>query len=110
MNKLLEAVLKIELENVNVDVTEDKIWYTKKGDTLKSYVPTCKFMLMCKKWAYAIDEYIIETGLDYANLFDRYSCSDSDPIIILTAATEPEVVFKACNWIIDKRRINESNK
>ncbi len=58
----------------------------------------------CKMWAYSLDEYVVESGLSngeaYANIYGRYSCSDSEPEETMVEDTEPEAVFKACEWIL----------
>ena len=58
---------------------------------------------LCKQWAYSVDEYNMESGLDSVYLFDRYSCADDDPVEIFSADTEPEAIFKATQWIYNKR-------
>jgi len=60
----------------------------------------------CKKWAYKLDEWIIESGVTeeaYANLYGRYSCSDDEPIETFSEDTEVGAIFKAAQWILDNK-------
>ena len=62
----------------------------------------------CKEWAANVDGWVLESGLNYVNVFranvsERYSCTDDEPLKVFTADTEPEAIFQACAWIKEQK-------
>ena len=96
-NELLGAVLNIEFSEAGFAPDGYSDFHHMKKYNIHELAHKCK------KWAYDIDEYLLESALDYVNLFNRYACSDSEPDGIFTADTEPEAIFKACQWILDNK-------
>ena len=113
MKKLLEAVLGVNVVEVSKKDFTSKIWYTRKGDSLKSWTETCTFVIKCKEYAWK-NGYSISTSIKFGpnkewliqyetadEYIDRVSKEDAlagEPNIsdYLSTNTEAEGVFKAC--------------
>ncbi len=99
-NELLSKVLKTEVKALELWNDNSIRYFAPKDYIINIYELANK----CKEWALNLDEYSIESGLTwgegYVNLFGRYSCSDSEPDEIFVEDTEPEAIFKACEYIL----------
>ena len=60
---------------------------------------------MCKEWAYS-REYLIDSRVTQSGacrLFTSPISEKKDVERVFTAKTEPEAIFKACEWILDNQ-------
>ena len=99
--ELLNAVLGNISEIYNIKIANNTLFYGTEGYI--NEINVYELVHKCKKWAYKEDEWIIESGLDYANLFGRHSCTDDAPIKVFDGQTEAEAIFKACQWILENK-------
>ena len=74
-------------------------------------VPLTYLAHKCKEWAFNLDENVIqsgtvESGTGYAEVYSRYRTADSEPDKVFGSSndTETEAIFKACKWIMNKKK------
>ena len=100
--ELLAEVLfsRQKLEWVSKKSNANFLYYKEDNLNGESNINIYELMYLCKQWAYKADEYVIDSGMEYALLYDRYACSDDEPNYTFNANTEPEAVFEASQYIL----------
>lgn len=112
--ELLNAVYPDELSIVNADsiscrlkesqlIVKCKYLHTKLRPTF--YYNIYELAHKCKEWALNLGYILYSTIYGYECYIDSRSFIDNTPIRFL-AGSEPEAIFKACQWILD----NKDNK
>ena len=99
MLKLLNRVLKKDIVSYE-EISGGKVWYTRRGDTLSSYVGVTKLQNRCKRWASGQDMPIFSTVTEDGGM--AMIDSDSDVFIpTKIKGTEYEAVYAVCFTIIE---------
>lgn len=109
--ELIKAVLERETENLSEDfsfyINEAYIIFSDEGEQLFDY-NIHKFTFKCKEWAFS-KGYIISSGLTpvlgvnkdgWAEVFSSSTPLDGK-LHTFKQLSEPEAVFKACEWILE---------
>lgn len=96
MNELLEEVLGSAGVRFDV-IDDDKVWFTRRGDTMSSHVSAYKLQSMCKVWAFkkghTISSYIDADG-------GHAYCSAIPEHYLARHETEYESVYSLCEKLI----------
>ncbi len=102
MSELLEVVLGVDIKSVD-SVSDTKVWYTRPGDSLSSFIYTLKLQYKCKEWAMKNAAAIYST----IESFEGYAMISDDAEMRMgttVAKTEHEAVYQLCFNLIGKMR------
>ena len=94
MVKLLNRILKTDAISFE-EISGGKVWYTRRGDTLSSYVGVTKLQSKCKKWAAKHGIPIFSTTTEDGGI----AMIDAEAEIFVPAeisSTEHEAVYDVC--------------
>jgi len=102
--ELLSEVLNVKVISIEV-YTNGVDYYEEHGSTI--HINIHELTHKCKEWAltqnYIIKSFISDKG--YAIIETKVG---KDEIIDLKISnTEPEAIFKACQWILENKETNE---
>ena len=105
--ELLSVVLKkrpIDILRFGKETELGKEWieagYSKSGNIGAFNIH--ELAHMCKEWSYC-KRYFLSTGKDIMGYF----CLDRERSRSFIADTEPEAIFKACEWILKQQKENQ---
>ena len=107
--ELLSAVYPIdETTETYVGIQESTgrvMWFGKEHNDCRSEIDIHRVAHKCKEWAVIRQFYNVASLLDYTG----YTCIiRQDPMTFINtelrfrAGTEPEAIFRACQWILNK--------
>ena len=105
--ELLSAVYPIdETTEIYVGVQESTgrvMWFGKEYNDCRSEIDIHRVAHKCKEWALS-KNYILQSSIEidcgYCEI--SYIILNQVKKVLITAESEPEAVFKACEWILDK--------
>ena len=102
---LLSAVYPIdETTEVYIGIQESTgrvMWFGKEYNDCRSDIDIHRVAHKCKEWALNLGYILSSTVHGYECYIDGRSFIDNTPVRFL-AESEPEAIFKACQWILDK--------
>lgn len=114
--ELLDAVYpNDETEECHVGIQEsvrfgDRVmWFGNGGaDDCRSEIDIHRVAHRCKEWALS-KNYILQSSIEidcgYCEI--SYIILNEVKKVLITAESEPEAVFKACEWILEKMKENK---
>ena len=101
--ELLSAVYPIDETTetyVGIQESTDRVmWFGKEYNDCRSEIDIHRVAHKCKEWALNLG-YILYSAV-YECYIDSRNFIRNTPIRFL-AESEPEAIFKACQWILDK--------
>ena len=113
--ELLSAVLGLHCGIKSIKNSEVIYWFDCIGEIREHSINIYELAHKCKEWAYtnkyrlSSSQHRLNTKQEYYinNQIASYFCSvyyitNDDSDIQIDANTEPEAIFKACQWILDK--------
>lgn len=111
--ELLSEILGVMVESIHISNNVSEINYTVSMGGYK-YINIHELAFLCKEWAYKNGTAIASTfypdkKLDGTNMPDCYCMTAKVGKIftydnIFEADTEPEAIFKACQWILKEMK------
>lgn len=105
--ELMSEVLNYEVDTF-LGINKNEIDYTCCRDENEGYIDISinlyEFVFKCKEWANTQD-YWTQSGYEIYHL-GNYFCmiKDMPDNQFFYADTEPEAIFKACNWILENSK------
>lgn len=102
-DELLSKILGRECEDAilaNMDESYLEYWVDEYNDDYSRKINIYELAHKCKEWALKQKYYIksqVGTEISVANIFASNNRCDEN----ITANTEPEAIFKACEWILE---------
>ena len=103
--ELLSAVLGLHCGIKSIKNSEVIYWFDCIGEIREHSINIYELAHKCKEWAVIRQFYNVASLLDYTG----YTCIiRQDPMTFLNtelrfrAGTEPEAIFRACQWILNK--------
>lgn len=112
--ELLSEVLGryvVEFKNESWLKSNNTIVYTLKDEESEDFINIYELANKCKEWALSKDYYLrAEQGINYYDnlqwtCFLNINMDDGAEYIDYWNSTEPEAIFKACQWILDNKEI-----
>ena len=100
MKRLLETILGYKISSYD-ETSNRKVWYTKEGDSLSSWITVLKLQNKCKKWAaeYGFPIFSTVTKHNAIAIVDREIETDIDAVAEF-AEKEHEAVYEMCLKVI----------
>ena len=105
MQKLLSTVLnkKVKEGIGKITIIDNLVIFAYEGDDFLSDINLYELAHKCKEWAWKQDkEHITTTINTRKTLTGLYKTCINDDIEWF-AKTEPEAIFKACQWILEQK-------
>lgn len=99
--ELLNEVLKADIRKINNSILDGNLYYYKTFVKCKSKINIYELAHKCKEWALNLGYILYSTVHGYECYIDSRNFIDNTPVRFL-AETEPEAIFNACQWILDK--------
>ena len=112
--ELLSEVLGryvVEFKNESWLKSNNTIVYTLKDEESEDFINIYEFAHKCKEWAYA-NKFKLKSGIYTTNGGENFGGYETNVYHCnkfgskeFSADTEPEAIFKACQWILDNKEI-----
>ena len=107
--ELLSQVLAVDIRKINGYILDGNLYYYKAFVKCKSKINIYELANKCKEWAYS-QGYILFSKIRlssslascYFDVMGKHDYEDSYHNDF-RAETESEAIFKACQWILDRR-------
>ena len=77
------------------------MWFGKEHNDCRSEIDIHRVAHKCKEWALNLGYILYSTVHGYECYIDSRNFIDNTPVRFL-AGSEPEAIFKACQWILTK--------
>ena len=99
--ELLSAVLGLHCGIKSIKNSEVIYWFDCIGEIREHSINIYELAHKCKEWALNLGYILYSTVHGYECYIDSRNFINNTPVRFL-AESEPEAVFKACQWILDK--------
>ena len=103
--ELLSEVLHVNIDTIICN-SEKILWYGKntiKAEVLEDFINIYELAHKCKEWAWNNHHITIRSGYAEFGAWSNFAHNSISFVSMDIPLTEPEAIFKACQWILDNK-------